>query len=218
MNADPTFVPLRPRRLASAECASEIAAPRKSEFDLAVPDRPLSDAAPSHSQNVEEPADRRGEMPRATSESPLRDEPQASTRDQQASPSDQGSACNLQLSTCGAEAQVCDPRELAAALRSEAARFAAIACARALRVALSENPATIARFVDDALRACGRIDRARVRLNPQDATAYRPHRDVEVTADQQLERGEVIVEAERGALAATLESRALLLTRAASDA
>ena len=126
--------------------------------------------------------------------------------------------CEARVSTCDRQAIACDAREQAAALRSEAARFAAIACARALRVTLAENPATIARFVDDALRACGRVDRALVRLNPDDAASYRPQRDVEMTGDELVERGEVVVETERGLVRATLESRAALLTRAASDA
>jgi len=111
-----------------------------------------------------------------------------------------------------------DVYEQAAELRAEAARFAAMACARALRSALAENPETITRFVDDALRACGRIARASARLHPEDAAAFRPQRDVEVTADATLERGEVVVETDGGSVAATLDQRAMLLARSAADA
>lgn len=103
-------------------------------------------------------------------------------------------------------------------LRSEATRFAAIACARALRVSLAEDPARIVHFVDDALRACGRTDHRRVRLAPLDAAAYRPQRDVDVTIDVMLERGEVAVDTGYGEIRATLEQRAQLLVKAAADA
>jgi len=111
-----------------------------------------------------------------------------------------------------------DAHARAAELRNEATRFAAMACARALRTALAEDPETIARFVDDAMRACGRFAQVSVRLNPEDAAAFHPRRDLDVTADAMLERGQVVVETDGGSVAATLDERAMLLARAVADA
>jgi hypothetical protein len=111
-----------------------------------------------------------------------------------------------------------DEEERAAALREEAIRFASIALARALRVTLAENAAALSRYVDDALSACGRVERARVRLHPSDAACYRPRRDVEIIADASQARGDVVVETDVGMVCATLEERAALLARAAAHA
>jgi hypothetical protein len=109
-----------------------------------------------------------------------------------------------------------DALEQVALLREEAARFAAIACARALRATLADVPGTINRFVDDALRACGRVPHATVRLHPDDALAYRPQRDVDVIADPSCELGSVSVQTEDGVVAATIDQRAALLAKAAA--
>lgn len=111
-----------------------------------------------------------------------------------------------------------DGEERAAVLREEAIRFAAIATARALRVGLAADTAALTRYVDDALQACGRVTRARIRLHPSDATLYRPRRDVDVVADPSSARGEIVVETEAGSVHATIENRAALLARAAAHA
>jgi hypothetical protein len=111
-----------------------------------------------------------------------------------------------------------DEAERAAALRDEAIRFASIATARALRTTLAHDAAALTRYVDDALRACGRITRARIRLHPADAQLYRPRRDVEVIADASAARGQVAVETDTGTVSATIEERAALLARAAAHA
>lgn len=111
-----------------------------------------------------------------------------------------------------------DDEERAAAVREDAIRFAAIATARALRVALAADAGALTRYVDDALQACGRVARPRVRLHPADAASYRPRSDVDIVADPSSARGEVIVETEVGAVHATIENRAALLARAAAHA
>jgi hypothetical protein len=111
-----------------------------------------------------------------------------------------------------------DEEERAASLRDEAIRFASIATARALRTTLAHDAAALTRYVDDALHACGRVTRARVRLHPADAQLYRPRRDVEVIADTSAMRGQVAVETDTGTVGATIEERAALLARAAADA
>jgi hypothetical protein len=111
-----------------------------------------------------------------------------------------------------------DDEERAAALREEAIRFASIATARALRTTLAQDAAALTCYVDDALRACGRVVRARVRLHPVDAALYRPRSDVEIIADASSARGEVTVETDTGTLGATIEERAALLARAAGHA
>jgi hypothetical protein len=107
--------------------------------------------------------------------------------------------------------------QLAEAVREEAIRFASIATARALRVALLDA-AALTGYVDDALRACGRIVHPIVHLHPADARAYRPQRDVEIVADPELERGEIAVAIGGGSIGATIEERAELLVRAAACA
>jgi hypothetical protein len=111
-----------------------------------------------------------------------------------------------------------DEEERAACLCDEAIRFASIATARALRTTLAHDATALTRYVDDALRACGRITRARVRLHPADAKLYRPRRDVEVIADASAARGQVAVETDTGSVSATIEERASLLARAAAHA
>jgi len=111
-----------------------------------------------------------------------------------------------------------DSEERDAIMRDEAIRFAAIACSRALRESLTHDSASLTRYVDDALRACGRVYHPAVRLHPEEAACYRPQRDVDVVADAALMRGEVIVETETGAIGATIEERAVLLVRAAAHA
>ncbi len=106
-----------------------------------------------------------------------------------------------------------DEERFEAAVREEAIRFASIAVARALRVALVDD-ATLARYVDDALRACGRGGRATVRLHPRDAPAYRPTGDLEVVSDDSCEAGQVVIELPTGSLGATADERAALLVRA----
>ena len=113
------------------------------------------------------------------------------------------------------EAPSYDEERFEAAVREEAIRFASIAAARALRVALVDE-ATLARYVDDALRACGRGGRATVRLHPRDARAYRPTRDLEVVSDDSCEAGQVVIELPTGSLGATADERAALLVRAAA--
>jgi flagellar biosynthesis/type III secretory pathway protein FliH len=111
-----------------------------------------------------------------------------------------------------------DAEEHAAAVRDEAIRFATIAAARALRTALAHDAAALTRYVDDALRACGRVVHSRVRLHPADAALYRPRRDVEIVADASAARGDVSVETDAGTVGATIEDRAALLVRAAAHA
>jgi len=108
--------------------------------------------------------------------------------------------------------------ERLAQIREEAIRFASIATARALRSALTNDALALTRYVDDALRACGRFDRATVRLHPADVGHYRPRSDVEVVADASSIRGEVIVETDAGSVRAVIEDRAALLARAATYA
>ncbi|MBV8172179.1 MAG: hypothetical protein JO219_09660 [Candidatus Eremiobacteraeota bacterium] len=102
-----------------------------------------------------------------------------------------------------------------AAVREEAIRFATIATARALRCALRDADGAVTRYVDDALRACGRLLRASVRLHPADAHAYRPQRGVDVAPDALLARGTIAIDIGGGEVAATIEERAELLVRAA---
>lgn len=111
-----------------------------------------------------------------------------------------------------------DEEERAAGLRDEAIRFASIATARALRTTLARDAGALTRYVDDALQACGRVTRARVRLHPADAALYRPRRDVEIIADASASRGDVVIETDAGIVSATIEERAALLARAAAHA
>jgi hypothetical protein len=113
------------------------------------------------------------------------------------------------------ETPLYDEELFEAAVREEAIRFASIAAARALRVALVDET-TLAKYVDDALRACGRGGRATVRLHPRDAIAFRPTRDLEVVSDDSCEAGQVVIELPAGSLGATADERAALLVRAAA--
>jgi flagellar biosynthesis/type III secretory pathway protein FliH len=108
-----------------------------------------------------------------------------------------------------------DEERFEAAVREEAIRFASIAAARALRVALVDE-ATLDKYVDDALRACGRGGRATVRLHPRDALVYRPCRGLEVVSDDSCEAGQVLIELPTGSLGATVDERAALLVGAAA--
>jgi hypothetical protein len=117
--------------------------------------------------------------------------------------------------TAAYETPLYDEERFEAAVREEAIRFASIAAARALRVALVDETA-IAKYVDDALRACGRGGRATVRLHPRDALAYRPTRDLDVVSDDSCEAGQVMIELPTGSLGATADERAALLVRAAA--
>jgi hypothetical protein len=108
-----------------------------------------------------------------------------------------------------------DEERLRAAVREEAIRFASIAAARALRVALVDE-AAIAKYVDDALRACGRGGRATVRLHPRDARVYRSTHDVDVIGDDSCQASQVVIELPTGSLGATVDERAALLVRAAA--
>ncbi len=114
--------------------------------------------------------------------------------------------------------RVRDEEEAHVALREEAIRFAAIACARALRKAVAADADELTRYVDEALRACGRVGRAAIHLHPEDAIAFRPSREADVVADASLARGAVSVTTDAGTLGATIEERALLLARAAAYA
>jgi len=107
--------------------------------------------------------------------------------------------------------------DFGAAVRACAIRFAAIACARALREAIARNPLFVARFVDDAILAAGGIEGARVRLSPQDAAACADTLACEIVADAALQTGEVRIEKDGGSVGATLDQRAGLLVRAAAD-
>jgi hypothetical protein len=109
------------------------------------------------------------------------------------------------------------PDTFDAAVRACAIRFAAIACARALREAIARNPLFVARFVDDAILAAGRIEGARVRLSPQDAAACADMLACEIIADKALQTGEVRIEKDGCSVGATLQERAALLVRAAAD-
>ena len=108
-----------------------------------------------------------------------------------------------------------DEERFRAAVREEAIRFASIAAARALRVALVDE-AAIAKYVDDALRACGHGGRATVRLHPRDARVYRSTHDVDVVGDDSCEVGQVVIELPTGSFGATVDERAALLVRAAA--
>jgi len=109
-----------------------------------------------------------------------------------------------------------DEEERLAQIREEAIRFAAIATSRALRSALENDAVALTKYVDDALRACGRFGRARVRLHPADVSHYRPRSDVEVVADDTCACGEVVVETEAGSVRGVIDDRAALLARAAA--
>ena len=111
-----------------------------------------------------------------------------------------------------------DEEDRFAQIREEAIRFASIATARALRTALADDAAALTKYVDDALRACGRFGRASVRLHPADVSNYRPRSDVEVVADHTSARGEVVVETEAGRAHAVIEDCAALLARSAAHA
>jgi hypothetical protein len=102
-------------------------------------------------------------------------------------------------------------------LRAEAARFAAVACARAMRRSLAHYPRLIERFVDDALRACGRPKQAVLRLHPEDVAHAKAQDGIEIIADARIERGACEVKTKDGRLGATIEQRAILLSMAAAD-
>jgi hypothetical protein len=104
-----------------------------------------------------------------------------------------------------------------ATLRLEAARFAGIACARAMRRSLAHYPRLIDQFVDDALRACGRPRSAVVRLHPKDAKHSSARTGVDIVADDALQPGACEVDVAEGKLGASIEQRAVTLAMAASD-
>lgn len=104
-----------------------------------------------------------------------------------------------------------------ATLRLEAARFAGIACARAMRRSLAHYPRLIDQFVDDALRACGRPRSAVVRLHPKDAKHASARTGVDIVADDALQPGACEVDVAEGKLGASIEQRAACLAMAASE-
>ena len=111
-----------------------------------------------------------------------------------------------------------DGEERLAHVREEAIRIAAVATARALRTALAHDASALTQYVDDALRACGRLVRAKVALHPADVVRYRPRRDVDVFADESSDQGDVAVETDAGSVRASIEQRAALLARRAAYA
>jgi Flagellar assembly protein FliH len=105
----------------------------------------------------------------------------------------------------------------AACIRAAAIRFAAAACARALRYAVDRNPHLVARFVDEALRAAGIPHNAVVRVAPSVTSAGAASKEHDFVADSSLTPGDVIIDCAAGTLGATLEERAELLVRAAAS-
>lgn len=102
-------------------------------------------------------------------------------------------------------------------VRDLAIELAAAACARALRYAVDRNPRLLARFVDDALRAAGNPKDAVVRVaTPTAFTGDHPGTHA-LVADPSLSAGDVFVTCDAGTLGATIEERAALLVRAASQ-
>ena len=232
MSAEPEFAALRPRRLQRSACNLGLVGPGtkaeipRSEAEV-TPDKaevarsPAPEITRDHAPEITCSPSllRPGNQERQTNPPPSGEASEARKLcDGQTACASEDSGAPSALDDNSARASVLEAREQVEMLRAEATRFAAIACARALRVSLVENPATIAQFVDDALRACGRVARARLRLHPTDAAAYRPRRDVDVSADAHLERGEIVIETDSGSVGATLEQRALLLAKAAADA
>jgi hypothetical protein len=105
----------------------------------------------------------------------------------------------------------------AACIRVAAIRFAAAACARALRYAVDRNPHLVARFVDEALRAAGIPHNAVVRVAPSVTFAGALSKEHDFVADSSLTPGDVFIDYAAGTLGATLEERAELLVRAAAS-
>ena len=105
----------------------------------------------------------------------------------------------------------------AACIRAAAIRYAAAACARALRYAIDRNPRLIARFVDDALRAAGSPHNAVVRVAPAVTSVGAASKEHDFVADSSLAPGDVFVDCPAGTLGAMLEERAELLVRAVAS-
>ena len=192
------FEPLRPRRYPSPEACS--GAPLQIDGVDAPADEPRVDLSTQPIEEIQS-------APGGAEDEPL-------DIDQ----SDATSAFSAAEGELTADRAQWDDEEYGAAVRSEAIRFAAIACSRAFRHALAEDNALITTFVDDALRACGRSTHPTARLNPSDVMAYRPQRDVDVIAEDALERGEIIIETDAGRVTATLDERAAVLVEAAAHA
>jgi flagellar biosynthesis/type III secretory pathway protein FliH len=86
-----------------------------------------------------------------------------------------------------------------------------------MRRSLAHYPRLIDRFVDDALRACGRPRRAIVRVNPGDAKNVTPRDGVEIVADEAVEPGACSVDTPAGRLGASVEQRAMRLAQSAAE-
>jgi hypothetical protein len=105
----------------------------------------------------------------------------------------------------------------AACVRAAAIRFAAAACARALRYAVDRNPRLVARFVDEALRAAGSPHNAVVRVAPAVTAVGAELKEHDFVADPSLATGDVFIDCAAGTLGATLDERAEILVRAAAS-
>jgi hypothetical protein len=191
MHDDREFAPLRPRRhgAPAANVSTEIT-PIVEEMTVIAADSAAASLAVAEIVESREPE-------AEINLNGVRDEPTAVRHDRR---------------------RACDEEERHAALREAAIRFAAIACARALRKAVAADADELTRYVDEALRACGRVSRSVIRLHPDDAAVFRPSREADVVADASLARGAVTVLTDAGSLGATIEERALLLARAAAHA
>jgi hypothetical protein len=102
----------------------------------------------------------------------------------------------------------------AARVRAAAIRFAAAACARALRYAVDRNPRLVARFVDEALRAAGSPHNAVIRVAPAVTAVGAELKEHDFVADPSLAPGDVFIDCTAGTLGATLDERAEILVRA----
>jgi hypothetical protein len=101
-------------------------------------------------------------------------------------------------------------------IRSEAIRLAVVACGRALRRAVLVHPRVIAAFVDDAFEAAGRPEHARVRVHGALIQLLNAPQCDRI-ADDEMEKGDVVIECDGTTVGATIEERAELLVRAVAD-